>query len=194
MKVLLTPPSLRGTIEMPGNNGGANWGSSAVDPSKGTIYIYSKETPMGILLTAPQAPQAVGNKSWRNCAPPAARGGAGRGRGGAGAGHAEGGAPPLQPLAERRNWQAVRLRQRDNAEARRQGVAAAEEAVDVVGAGAAPAPPNTGDLTRYTQNYQFFYGTSNGTSIIGPPWSQLTAYDLNSGKILWQIPSVLFPD
>jgi quinoprotein glucose dehydrogenase len=56
------------------------------------------------------------------------------------------------------------------------------------GAGAAPAPQNTGDLTRYSQNYQFFYSTSNGTSIIGPPWSQLTAYDLNSGKILWQIP------
>jgi quinoprotein glucose dehydrogenase len=25
-------------------------------------------------------------------------------------------------------------------------------------------------------------------SIIGPPWSQLTAYDLNTGRILWQIP------
>ena len=27
-----------------------------------------------------------------------------------------------------------------------------------------------------------------GLSIMGPPWSQLTAYDLNSGKILWQVP------
>ena len=25
--------------------------------------------------------------------------------------------------------------------------------------------------------------------MIGPPWSQLTAYDLNSGKILWQVPN-----
>jgi quinoprotein glucose dehydrogenase len=35
-------------------------------------------------------------------------------------------------------------------------------------------------------------GTSPGgvgaMSIIGPPWSQLTAYDLNSGKIMWQVP------
>jgi quinoprotein glucose dehydrogenase len=26
-------------------------------------------------------------------------------------------------------------------------------------------------------------------SIIGPPWSQLTAYDLNTGTILWQRPN-----
>ena len=25
-------------------------------------------------------------------------------------------------------------------------------------------------------------------TLIGPPWSQLTAYDLNTGKILWQVP------
>ena len=29
---LYTPPSLQGTIMMPGHNGGANWGSSAADP------------------------------------------------------------------------------------------------------------------------------------------------------------------
>jgi len=27
-----------------------------------------------------------------------------------------------------------------------------------------------------------------GLSIMGPPWSQLTAYDLNTGKTLWQVP------
>jgi quinoprotein glucose dehydrogenase len=30
---------------------------------------------------------------------------------------------------------------------------------------------------------------SNGLSAIGPPWSQLTAYDLNTGTIMWQIPN-----
>jgi glucose dehydrogenase len=28
----------------------------------------------------------------------------------------------------------------------------------------------------------------SGLSIMGPPWSQLTAYDLNSGDVLWQVP------
>src|SRR5260221_9497254 len=27
----------------------------------------------------------------------------------------------------------------------------------------------------------------NGMPAIGPPWSQLTAYDLNTGKIMWQV-------
>lgn len=30
---------------------------------------------------------------------------------------------------------------------------------------------------------------SNGLSAIGPPWSQLTAYDLNTGNMLWQVPN-----
>lgn len=202
---LFTPPSIRGTIQMPGNNGGANWGSSAVDPSKGTIYIYSKETPMGILLTAPaNTPEAANNKSWRNCGPAGGRGGAGGGgggRGGGGAGGAgaaggaaagrgaAGGAPSLPPAGG-----APELAGAAPAAGQRGGAGAAGGGRGGGGgggrggAGAAPAPQNTGDLTRYTQNYQFFYGTSNGTSIIGPPWSQLTAYDLNSGKQLWQIP------
>lgn len=45
-----TPPSLRGTIEMPGHNGGANWGGAAVDPSAGLLYVQSKELPTYIKL------------------------------------------------------------------------------------------------------------------------------------------------
>ena len=29
---------------------------------------------------------------------------------------------------------------------------------------------------------------TNGLSLIGPPWSSLTAYDLNNGTIAWKIP------
>jgi quinoprotein glucose dehydrogenase len=42
---LFTPPSRRGSIEMPGNNGGANWGGSAVDPTRGTLVVVSKDLP-----------------------------------------------------------------------------------------------------------------------------------------------------
>ena len=34
---LFTPPGQRNTIQMPGNNGGANWGGAAVDPTNGTL-------------------------------------------------------------------------------------------------------------------------------------------------------------
>jgi quinoprotein glucose dehydrogenase len=42
---LFTPPGRRNTIQMPGNNGGANWSGAAVDPTKGTLYVVSKDLP-----------------------------------------------------------------------------------------------------------------------------------------------------
>ena len=42
---LFTPPSRRGTIQMPGNNGGANWGGAAVDAQKGKLVVVSKDLP-----------------------------------------------------------------------------------------------------------------------------------------------------
>ena len=42
---LFTPPGLRDTVEMPGNNGGANWGGSAIDPTNGMLYVVSKDLP-----------------------------------------------------------------------------------------------------------------------------------------------------
>ncbi|MBN1239225.1 MAG: pyrroloquinoline quinone-dependent dehydrogenase [Gammaproteobacteria bacterium] len=43
---LFTPPSFEGSIAMPGHNGGANWGGSAVDPINGELYIVSKNLPV----------------------------------------------------------------------------------------------------------------------------------------------------
>jgi quinoprotein glucose dehydrogenase len=45
------------------------------------------------------------------------------------------------------------------------------------------APPGT----RYWTGYGYMNST-DGLPAIGPPWSTLTAYDLNSGQIKWQIP------
>jgi len=42
---LFTPPAARGVIQMPGNNGGANWGGAAVDPAAGTLVVVSKDLP-----------------------------------------------------------------------------------------------------------------------------------------------------
>ena len=53
---LFTPPSRRGTIEMPGNNGGANWGGAAVDPSNGTLIVVSKDLPCLLKLQPETAP------------------------------------------------------------------------------------------------------------------------------------------
>ena len=41
---------------------------------------------------------------------------------------------------------------------------------------------------RYTSPYDFMLSPSNGMTAIGPPWSEITAYDLNTGEIKWRVP------
>jgi quinoprotein glucose dehydrogenase len=55
---LFTPPAKRGTIQMPGNNGGANWGGAAVDPSRGILVVVSKDLPSLLKLESKAKPGA----------------------------------------------------------------------------------------------------------------------------------------
>jgi quinoprotein glucose dehydrogenase len=121
-KGLFTPPSLQGTIQMPGNSGGANWGLSAVDPVKGRVYVMSKESPDLLTLRA--------------------------------------------------------MKPGDKPEDR--------------GADVRQLPPDTPPgFVPYTavDPYGFTGDKATGMPPLAPPWSQLTAYDLNKGTILWQVPN-----
>jgi quinoprotein glucose dehydrogenase len=103
---LFTPPGQRGTIQMPGNNGGANWGGAAVDPGNGLLFVVSKDLPAMLRLAKdPEADKAL--------------------------------------------------------------AASAGE--------------------RYYTGFGFMIA-SDGLSPIAPPWTSLTAYDLNQGTIKWKIP------
>lgn len=59
---IFTPPSLQGTVVMPGWIGGAGWGGGAIDPVAGVIYIKATNLPvLGRLVPAAggdQAPEA----------------------------------------------------------------------------------------------------------------------------------------
>lgn len=163
---VFTPPSMQGTIELPGHNGGANWGSSAVNPAKGRMYIVSKELPTLIKI---QLPGARGGGPGR----------AGRGRAGADA-----------PAIGGPEGQAAAAQGRAGApgEGRAGRGGADGGAAGVINLPNEP-PSNAGpDFVAYNAPYDFMLQMSNGLSAIGPPWSQLTAYDLNTGKILWQVP------
>jgi quinoprotein glucose dehydrogenase len=103
---LFTPPGTRGTIEMPGNNGGANWSGAAVDPTSGTLFVVSKDLPALLQLAK-------------------------------------------NPKVDKEN------------------------------------PASTED--HYYSGFGFLIA-SDGLSPITPPWSSLTAYDLNTGAIKWKIP------
>ncbi len=104
---LFTPPGKRNTIQMPGNNGGANWGGTAVDPTKGTLFVVSKDLP-AMLKLEPEA-------------------------------------------------------------------------------GTKKEAPKEADDVRFFSGFGFMLD-SKGLSPIKPPWTSLTAYDLNDGTIKWKIP------
>ncbi len=41
---------------------------------------------------------------------------------------------------------------------------------------------------RYAVPYDFLRSPTNGMGAMGPPWSEITAYDLNTGEIKWRKP------
>ena len=187
---LFTPPSLRGTIEMPGHNGGSNWGRSAVDPSRGLMYVASNEQPTLMALVDPGAPRGGGAGGGAAPAPDcgtgpyagAPRGGGGGGGRGNAAPAAGRGAPPL-PAAAGPTAPAAPAR------GGRGGGAAGGAGRG--GAAAPPAPANDPaipDFIHFTSPINFMNSRCNSLELIGPPWSQLTAYDLNKGTIKWQVP------
>ncbi len=50
---LFTPPTEKGNIELPGWQGGANWGGGAFDPETGILYVPSITDPIRVALTKP---------------------------------------------------------------------------------------------------------------------------------------------
>jgi glucose dehydrogenase len=45
-----TPPSLRGSVIFPGNLGGVNWGSAALDPATGILYANTNRVTFSARL------------------------------------------------------------------------------------------------------------------------------------------------
>jgi len=55
---LFTPPTLRGTVQMPGDQGGSNWGTTAANPNNGMVFVLGVNAPAVIRLekSAPGIP------------------------------------------------------------------------------------------------------------------------------------------
>lgn len=51
---LFTPPSLRGTIQMPGVAGGGNWAGAAIDPETGMFYVGTYRLPFVVTVRNPR--------------------------------------------------------------------------------------------------------------------------------------------
>ena len=55
---LYTPPSLKGTLQRPGLEGGADWGGGAFDPDTATLYVKVNDAPE---IVYPDITDAAGN-------------------------------------------------------------------------------------------------------------------------------------
>ena len=97
-------------MQMPGNNGGSNFGSAAVDPEHGTVFVVSKDWPSLLKLSLP-----------------------------------------------------------------------------------ANAVPQYDGSMPYTSGLGFMV-TTQGMNAIAPPWTSMTAFDLNAGTIKWKIPVGEIPE
>ena len=202
---IYTPPDTKPTMEIPGNNGGANWGSTAIDPTNGTFYVLSKDAPSLLeLATKPPRRQMTGSpetqgkvlyvQSCQTC-------------------HQENlaGQPPAIPsllgIMNHGGDEQLKIAVRggmspmpafpdlsstdvDDLIAYIRHPEEAHVPPDILARLSAPrqiSPKLAPAGTRYWTGYGYMNST-DGLPAIGPPWSTLTAYDLNTGKIKWKIP------
>lgn len=191
-KGLFTPPSRTPTVQMPGNNGGANWGGAAVDPGKGWLFVVSKDLPAMLRLEeegTPRAMPAMTNEQ--------------RGRHlfatqcetchTVTQGRVGGKVSSLADIGGRLTREQLERVIRQGQGPMPGFPNLMDREVDAVVAylynpHRAPAVVDKdGGTGRFFSGFNFMIA-SDGLSPIAPPWSTLTAYDLNEGKIEWQIP------
>ncbi len=199
---IFTPPGLTNTIEMPGNHGGANWGAAATDPTNGTVYVLSVDVPAILKLqpkpsggkippgTAAQQGRTIYERNCQLCHGPERKGN-----------------PPAVPslvditakigedgvrkivtqgVGEMPSFPRLTASSLNVLIAyvanRKSGPVNPALEID-----RAPAAPYPAGVEAPPVRYWTGYGLD--PAAIKPPWSTLTAYDLNEGVIKWQIPA-----
>jgi quinoprotein glucose dehydrogenase len=215
---LYTPPSTRNTVQMPGNQGGANWGMSGAEPTSGRFFVESFDIPAVLkLVTGPDPTMlefarmsggGAGAAPYiQNCA---LCHGADR-KGQAGVPALEGigsrlsldqikatiregkGPMPSFPNLKQADVDAIAAYLTSNGRGAPPAAAAAGSPVGIPEAEGPVAPrpaaakPIDDGVLRYHSGYGFQI-SSKGSPIIAPPWQTITAYDLQKGVKLWQIP------
>lgn len=191
------PPSLGGTILLPGMDGGAEWGGAAYDPDTGLLYINANEMAW-VLKLDPQAPKLAGTGGEalyrNNCA---ACHGAGR----------RGSPPEFPSLVD--VTARMTAAQIDARIARGGGrmpgfpQLTPDERAAIIGylggdpaqtadKGAPAYPPTYGDPYVFDGYNRFL--DPDGYPAIAPPWGTLSALDVNTGRYVWKQPLGYYPE
>jgi quinoprotein glucose dehydrogenase len=188
------PPSLEGTIILPGFDGGAEWGGAAFDPETGMLYVNSNEMAWILRIVPRPAPKALpsGKDLYQaNCA----------------SCHKNNlsGSPPEFPaltnLGKKYDSSEVRSIIRTG-QGRMPGFALlGGEAIQAITrylltgeeSKTAAAKPSPIEMKYTFDGYNKFLDPE-GYPAIAPPWGTLNAIDLNQGKIAWSIPFGEYPE
>jgi quinoprotein glucose dehydrogenase len=203
---LFTPPSITNTVEMPGNNGGANFQGAAADAEHGSLFVVSKDLPSmlklelnaGEQMSAESSPEEKGRTVFQShCRlchgadlagqPPAVPSLVNIGSRlpvdqiRSVVSHGRGPMPAFPKLSAAVLDSLVAYLSHPE---RASTSAPAENGAASKSGTAASLPP---EQLRYRSSFGFMF-TSSGLPAIAPPWTTLTAYDLNQGTIKWQVP------
>ena len=186
---IFTPPSLRGTMLMPGTDGGAEWGGAAFDSDTGLLYVNSNEQPWIIRMVTHDTTSLYNN----NCA--TCHGANRRG------------APPTFPslvdIGQRRSRAEI-IRTIREGTGRMPSFDYLERGVDQIvdflltGKDSGTVDPAVAATDRNWQKYRnegyILFRDPQNYPPLTPPWGTLNAIDLNSGDIRWQIPFGEYPE
>ncbi|SMO31986.1 PQQ-binding-like beta-propeller repeat protein [Fodinibius sediminis] len=202
------PPSLQGTLQFPGFDGGAEWGGSAFDPQSGLLYVNTNEVPwiLQIIDTRPEEDtanplplsQAVGRDEYMSaCVACHGTNLKGSGR-----------SPSLIGVEDRRSPEEILALINSGRgmmpsfsqlpEARKKAIVnflinREHYAVDISSVSDKKEVTGNSETARYILNGYQKFRTEAGYPAISPPWGRLNAVDLNTGEIAWQMPLGEYP-
>ena len=192
-------------VLLPGFDGGAEWGGSAIDPATGVIYINSNEMAWLPGLTIPPKPTSLGQSIYQN-------------RCSMCHGADRAGSPPSFPsllnigqsLSDDQISKTIHqgkgrmpaftdLKDDDvTALIRYLTAKPNNDATSPREMAATPNSEKSGAAEAHTVPYQFTgykkFLDPDGYPAIQPPWGTLNAIDLNTGKYLWKIPLGEYPE
>lgn len=184
------PPSMEGLLMLPTAHGGSNWGGASVNPQTNMLFVNSTDIPMILKLTdlkkiraANQLNSGILFRTYcSNCH--------GADKKGTGVG------PDLTGRAK--NYQAIQIAsilQKGAPPMPSFGFLSQEQIAAIVSYvkdTVVQQSFETADIPQNNEPFGFngytFYLDPEGDPAIAPPFGTLTAIDLNTGNIIWQVP------